>query len=141
MLSIAAFLFRLGQGPMPMSFLNARIESAINAQLTNMKVKLGDAVLELDAKTHVPQVRFRNLVLYDETGAVIASAPRAAVSIESRGLLSGKIIARSLELIGPNISGRRNLDGSVELGVGGQAANADEPQKTETKTNSNSNDV
>ncbi len=120
LLGVGAFAWKLSQGPMAISFLNNRIELAINDQLKDMKVKLGTAVLELDQNSHVPHIRFRNLVLSDSSGAVIASAPRAAVTLDSSALWSGHIAARSLELIGPKISARRNIDGSVELGVGGQ---------------------
>jgi hypothetical protein len=120
LLGIGAFAWKLSQGPMAISFLNDRIEQAINGQLKDMKVKLGTAVLELDSKSHIPHIRFRNLVLSDSFGAVIASAPRAAVTLDSSALWNGKIAASSLELIGPKISARRNIDGSVELGVGGQ---------------------
>jgi hypothetical protein len=109
-----------------MSFLNGKIETAINAQLSNMKVSLGGAVLELDKKDNVPHVRFRNLVLKDSDGNVIASAPRAAVALDTTALLSGNIVTKSLELIGPKISARRNLDGSVVLGVSGQITNGDD---------------
>jgi Protein of unknown function/AsmA-like C-terminal region len=122
----AAFFWRLSQGPVPMSFLNGRIEAAINHQLQDMNVTLGDAVFELDQKNNVPHVRFRNLVLRDTENNVIASAPRAAVSLDLQDLLTGKITADSLELIGPKISARRNLDGSLTLGVGGQANNDDQ---------------
>ena len=120
LLGIGSFAWKLTQGPMAISFLNNRIEQAINDQLKDMKVKLGTAVLELDPNSHVPHVRFRNLVLSDSSGSVIASAPRAAVTLDTSALWTGKIATRSLELIGPKISARRNLDGSVELGVGGQ---------------------
>ncbi len=122
----AAFFWRLSNGPVSMAFLNSKIESAINAQLTDMKVSLGNAVLELDKSTNVPHVRFQNLILRDADGTVLASAPRAAVALEASSLISGKIVATSLELIGPQISARRNLDGSIVLGVGGQAANDSE---------------
>ena len=120
LLGVGLFLWRLSRGPMTVSFLNSRIESAINSQLSDMKVKLGDAVLELDPTTNVPHMRFRNLVLSDNSGVVIASAPRAAVTLDPATLLTGNIAARSLELIGPKISAKRNLDGTMELGVGGQ---------------------
>lgn len=125
-----------------MSFLNGRIETAINAQLRDMKVSLGDAVLELDQRTHVPHIRFRNLVLRDAEGNIIATAPRAAVSLETKNMLSGTISADSLELIGPKISIRRNLGGALTLGVGGEASTSNEPividENFNTKSDMNS---
>ena len=126
-LIIVSLFFRLSLGPLSLSFLNGRIEQAVNGQLTNMKVKLGDAVIELDSASRVPQIRFRNLVLTDEQGTVIASAPHAAVTLDGTDLLIGQIVVRSLDLIGPKIRARRNLDGTVQLGVAGQASAADAP--------------
>ena len=126
-LAIALFFWRLTQGPISLSFLNGRIETAINRQLTDMKVSLGGAMLEVDRNGNIPHVRFRNLVLRDADGNVIASAPRAAVSLDTASLMSGKIVADTLELIGPKISARRNLDGTVTLGVSGQSEDDLEP--------------
>jgi Protein of unknown function/AsmA-like C-terminal region len=125
-LAAIALVWRVSQGPIAISFLNDKIEKSINAQLTGMQVKLGTAVLEIDPSDYVPHVRFRNLVLSDANGALIASAPRAAVTLDPSALLTGSIAVKNLELIGPKISARRNLDGTVELGVGGQDAPAEE---------------
>jgi hypothetical protein len=70
-LLVGVFFWRLAQGPLPLTFLNGHIENAINQQLQNMKVSLGDAMLELDKKTRVPHIRFRNLVLRDGEGTII----------------------------------------------------------------------
>ena len=130
LIGVGLVFWRLSQGPIAISFLNSRIEQAINSQLVDMKVKLGTAVLEVDSSTNVPHVRFRNLVLSDSNGVVIASAPRAAVTLDSAALLTGKITAKNLELIGPKISATLNVDGTVVLGVGGQdsANSQDQPE-------------
>ncbi|MDE2447184.1 MAG: hypothetical protein KGO94_13500, partial [Alphaproteobacteria bacterium] len=123
-LAAVVLIWRVSQGPIAISFLNNKIEQAINDQLTDMKVRLGTAVLEIDRADYVPHVRFRNLVLSDANGAMIASAPRAAVTLDTTALFTGIIAVKNLELIGPKISARRNLDGTMELGVGGQDATA-----------------
>ena len=128
LIGVGLVFWRLSQGPIAISFLNSRIEQAINSQLSDMKVKLGTAVLEIDPSTNVPHVRFRNLVLSDSSGIVIASAPRAAVTLDGAGLLTGKIVAKNLELIGPQISATLKLDGTVVLGVGGQDSSAAQEQ-------------
>jgi hypothetical protein len=117
--------WRLLHGPVPLGFLNSRIETAINANLTGMHVTLGGAVLEIDGTTKVPSVHFQNLSMRDDQGNIIASAPRAAVTLDTSSLFIGRVVPRSLSLIGPRISARRKLDGSVALGVGGEAAPAD----------------
>lgn len=120
-----AVYWRLLDGPVALGFLNSRIETAINANLVGMRVTLGGAVLEIDPGTKVPSVQFQNLTMRDDQGNIIANAPRAAVTLDTASLFFGKVVPRSLSLIGPRISARRKLDGSVALGVGGEAAPAD----------------
>ena len=121
----AATYARLTQGPVSLAYFNDRIEQAIASELPDMKVKLGNAFLAIDPKTGVPQVRFNNILISDANGNRIASAPQAGVALDKTALLMGRISARNLELIGPHISARRNVDGSLELGVNGTG---DEPQ-------------
>jgi hypothetical protein len=125
LLTIGLVYLRLQSGPVALGFLSGRIETAINANLTGMHVSMGGAVLEIDPTTRVPSVHFQNLAMRDDQGNIIASAPRAAVSLDTSSMFIGRIVPRSLSLIGPRISVRRKLDGSVALGVGGEAAPAD----------------
>ena len=122
----AGVFWRLSQGPVSLAFLQNRIESAINKQLSGLTISLSDTVLELDPESFVPHVRARNLVLTDTDGTVLASAPKAGVTVKETWLLLGRVKVDSLELIGPRINGRRNLDGSMQLGIVSDAANADE---------------
>ncbi|NMD08552.1 MAG: hypothetical protein GYA66_11305, partial [Phyllobacteriaceae bacterium] len=125
-IGVAGLYWRLSQGPVSLSFLQSRIEQAVNKQLAGLTITLGDAVLELDTESQVPHVRSRNLVLKDKDGSVLASAPKAGVTLDGATLLTGRVVVTSLELIGPRINARRNLDGSVQLGIGAEAAAADE---------------
>ena len=118
--------WRLSQGPVSLTFLQNRIKSAINKQLSGLTISLTDTVLELDAESFVPHVRARNLVLTDTDGTVLASAPKAGVTLQGASLFVGRVTVDSLELIGPRINGRRNLDGSIQLGIVSSAASADE---------------
>lgn len=109
--------WRLSSGPIEINFLKSRIESSINRQLTNARVQLGGAVLELDRQTGVPSIKFVNVALLGNDGSTVASAPRAAVDLDITQIVSGKISPRTLELIGPKVSATRKLDGSMELGI------------------------
>ncbi len=113
----AAFYWRLSQGPVSLNFLGNRIETAINRQIPGFQVSLGGAILELDKVSSVPRIRFRDLVLRDQDNNIIATAARAAVDLDTGELLTGTIVARSLELIGPRVSVKRKLDGGFNLGI------------------------
>lgn len=124
--ALAAGYWRLSQGPVSLAFMGSSIEQAINGQLGGLRIKLGQAEIELDPETRTPTVRTRNLVLFGPDGDVLASAPKAGVTLDKTRLLRGTISVTSLELIGPKVSARRNLDGSVTLGIEAVAANPEQ---------------
>jgi hypothetical protein len=125
-IGVAGLFFRLSMGPVSLGFLQGRIEQAINNQLPGISISLGEPVIELDTEGLVPRVHTRNLVLKDQEGVVLASSPRAGVALDGFELLTGKVVVNSLELIGPHVNARRNVDGGFELGIGEEAAPADE---------------
>jgi hypothetical protein len=122
----AAFFWRLSRGPVTLAFLKPTIEAEINKNFTGLSVKLDGIVIERDAGSGVPHLRLQNVVLEDASGAMLARAPRAAIGIDERALFRASIVPTTLELIGPRILAKRNLDGSIELGFGSRAAAADE---------------
>ncbi len=122
----AGLYWRLNQGPISLAFMGTSIEDAINGKLPGIKIKLGETELELDSETRTPNIRVLNLVLYGADGQIIASAPKAGVSLETSRLLEGTVSVKTLDLIGPRINARRNLDGSLELGIETEAAGEDQ---------------
>ncbi len=122
----AAFYWRLHQGPISLAFMGDAIEQAINKQLPGFRISLGETELELDSDTGTPNVRVRNLVLTDADGQTIASAPKAGVALEPSSLLRGNVSIQSLDLIGPRINIRRNLDGSMQLGIANDAVDSNQ---------------
>lgn len=122
----AAFFWRLSQGPVTLAFLKPTIEAEINRSLSGMAVRLDGVVIERDLSSGVPHLRLQNIVLTDASGALIARAPRAAIGIEEAAVFRGAIIPTTLELIGPRILAKRELDGTIELGFGSNAASVDE---------------
>ncbi len=133
-----AFYWRLSQGPISLAFMGKSIEEAINRQLPGFKIKLGESELELDSDTSTPHVRVRNLVLSDADGQQIASAPKAGVALDATNLLSGTVSIQSLDLIGARINIRRNLDGSMQLGIDNVADTSEQEivlESNDEKTN------
>ena len=125
-LCAGAFYWRLSKGPVSLAFMGDSIEQAINRQLPGFKISLGDSELELDKETLTPHVRVHNIVLAEPDGDVLASAPKAGVALSTVDLLHGHVSIQSLDLIGPRISVRRNLDGSIELGIDNDSVAADQ---------------
>jgi hypothetical protein len=122
----AAAYWRLNQGPISLAFMGDTIEKAINKKLPGFQISLGEAEIELDSETKTPHVRVRNLVLKDADGVTIASAPKAGVALETTSLLQGVVSIQSLDLIGPRINVRRNLNGTLQLGIANDALVSDQ---------------
>jgi hypothetical protein len=122
----AAFYWRLSLGPVSLNFMTGTIQSQINKNLTGMAVVIEDAVIERAAGSGIPQFRLRNIVLQDAEGKTMARAPRAAIGVDELALFTGRIVPKSLQLIGPRIFVRRSLEGGIELGFDTPAAAEDE---------------
>jgi hypothetical protein len=104
-------------GPVSLSFLTARLESAVNAELDGFQVKFRDTTLDWsDGSGRV------NLTLVDTTvlgggGEVIARVPRVAIGLSAGPLLQGRAVPRWIALEKPSARVVRKADGSVQLGL------------------------
>jgi hypothetical protein len=116
MVVAAAFMYRLSQGPVTLTFLTGTIQRAINANLAGYRVKISDAVIELDGESRQPRLRLRNVVVLNAAGETIARAPKAAIGIDGMDALLGNLAPRQLELIGARILALRQVDGTFRLG-------------------------
>lgn len=122
------FMWRLSQGPLALSFLTAHVQQMMNANLTGMRAEIGDVIIERDRDSGAPRFRLRDIRIADLAGNTIARAPRAAVNVNGRALLAGRVEPVELDLIGPRLVVRRQLDGTLHLGSGsgpGQPAEGD----------------
>lgn len=135
----AAFYVRLAQGPVSLNFMTEMIQRQINANLTGMSVTIGGAMIEREPGSGVPHFRLLSLELRDESGNLIARAPRAAIAVDEAALFNASVVPTALELIGPRIRVMRTLDGRMELGFTEAAApdevvmvDAEDPQATKS---------
>jgi len=113
----AVFFIRLMNGPVSLDFVRDRIQAEINESLGGgLKVSLEGVMIERDANTGMPHFRLRNVELVDPQGAVIARAPKAAIGVDGSDLMSGTVVPKQIELIGPRIVARRTLSGGFKLG-------------------------
>ena len=65
------------------------IEDAINGQLTDMHVKIDDAILTRTSDGPGVLFRLRNIRLIDKDGSIVAQAPLAAIGMSGAALLGG----------------------------------------------------
>ena len=94
---------RLARGPLSLPTLVPTIETAINDQLTDMRVKIDDAVLQRSAEGPGILFRLRNIRLIDKDGSIVAQAPLAAIGMSGSALLKGQLAPGSVDFIGPRV--------------------------------------
>ncbi len=94
---------RLGRGPVSLPSLVPTIEAAINGELTDLHVKIDDAILQRATDGPGVLFRLRNIRLVDKDGAILAQAPLAAIGMSGSALLSGRLAPGSVDFIGPRL--------------------------------------
>ena len=133
-----ALFIRLMTGPVSLDFMRDHIQTQINSNLGGLRVRLDGVLIERDAKTGMPHFRLRNVELSGPQGEVIARAPKAAIGVDGSELMSGTVVPKQIELIGPRIVVRRTLDGGFKLGFDEHHA-ADGPNNSSGKSNQETN--
>ncbi|MFD0987578.1 YhdP family protein [Methyloligella solikamskensis] len=94
---------RLAQGPITIPSLVPAVEDAINGELQDMHVEIGDAILQRSPDGPGIAFRLKNIRLVDAQGAVLAQAPFAAIGLSGSALLSGRIAPGSVDFIGARL--------------------------------------
>ena len=94
---------RLGRGPISLQSLVPSIEAAINGELSDVRVKIDDAILQRAPDGPGVLFRLRNIRLVDKDGSILAQAPFAAIGMSGSALLSGRIAPGSVDFIGPRL--------------------------------------
>ena len=94
---------RLARGPISLPSLVPMIEHAINGELSDLHVKIDDAILQRSPDGPGVLFRLRNIRLIDTDGSIVAQAPLAAIGMSGAALLSGRIAPGSVDFIGPKL--------------------------------------
>jgi hypothetical protein len=94
---------RLARGPISLPSLVPMIEDAINGELSDLHVKIDDAILQRSPDGPGVLFRLRNIRLIDTDGSIVAQAPLAAIGMSGAALLSGRVAPGSVDFIGPKL--------------------------------------
>jgi len=110
--------WRLSSGPIDLDLATPWLKSAIEENFAGKNsVVVGGTQLERDEDGRT-SLRMRDIVVRDPDGTVVASAPKAEVGISILGLLTGRMRAQSLNLVGAEMSVRIETDGQVTVFAG-----------------------
>ncbi len=116
--ALAGLWWRLSSGPIELDMATPWLKAAIEKNFGgNQTVSVGGTQIERDENGRT-SLRLRDIVVRDADGTVVATAPKAEVGISGIGLLTGKVRAESLNLVGAEMSVRIETDGRVTVFAG-----------------------
>ncbi len=118
LLAMGALWWRLSSGPIELDIATPWLTAAIKENFGGgHEVEIGGTQLERDAHGRTA-LRIRDIVVRDAEGTVVASAPKAEVGISGSGLLTGRIRAERLSLVGAEMAVRIEPDSRVTVFAG-----------------------
>jgi hypothetical protein len=110
--------WRLSSGPIELDIATPLLRAAIKENFGEThQVEIGGTQLERDANGRT-SLRIRDIVVRDPDGAIVASAPKAEVGISGGSLLTGRIRAERLSLVGAEMAVRIELDSKLTVFAG-----------------------
>jgi hypothetical protein len=110
--------WRLASGPIEFDLATPWLTAAIEENFgNNYKVQVGGTQIERDEGGRI-RMRLRDIIVRDAEGAIAASAPKAEVGFSSKTLLSGRVRAERLSLVGAEMSVRIEPGGNVTVFAG-----------------------
>jgi hypothetical protein len=115
---IIALSWRLASGPVPLDLVTPWLTSAVEDRFGGRhRIEVGGTQLERTEEGGTA-IRMRDIVVRDPDGTEVARAPKAEVGISGFGLLTGRMQAERLSLIGVTMAVRVEPDGQVSISAG-----------------------
>ncbi len=113
--------WRLGAGPINLEMATPWLAAAIAENIGHGNtVEVGGTQIERAGRIRIA-VRIRNIIVRDRDRAIVASAPKAEVRLSGSALLTGRLRAESLNLVGAELAVRITPDGNVTVSTGDTA--------------------
>lgn len=118
LVAFSVLWWRLASGPIELDIATPWLTAAIKDNFgSGHEVEVGGTQLERDAHGRT-SLRIRDIVVRDADGTVVASAPKAEVGLSGWGLLTARIRAERLSLVGAEMAVRIEPDSNVTVFAG-----------------------
>ncbi len=116
--AFGALWLRLGAGPVNLDIVTPWLASAIEENLGHdHTVEVGGTQIERAGRVRIA-VRLRDIIVRDHSRNIVASAPKAEVRLSGMALLTGRLRAETLRLVGAELAVRITPDGRVIVSTG-----------------------
>lgn len=109
--------WQLQKGPVSLSFLTPYVENVLNSGHRNFRLAIEDTTLTWAGWDRALELRVKNVRAIGENGAAKARIPELSMSLSGRALLHGVLAPKFIELLGPDIRIRRDVDGTLGVEV------------------------
>jgi hypothetical protein len=117
-IAMVALWWRLSSGPIELDLATPWLTAAIKENIGGgHEIEVGGTQLERDANGRTA-LRIRDIVVRDADGTIVASAPKAEVGLSGSGLITGRIRAERLSLVGAEMAVRIEADSKVTVFAG-----------------------
>jgi len=117
--------WQLSKGPISLGFLSPYIEDAVNAERTDLRLRMRDTILTWAGWERTLDIRVLGMEVLDRDGAVVGSVPEVAFALSGEALFAGEVAPENIELFGPRLRVQRNTDGRFDVGLGDQPGSDD----------------
>ena len=118
LVGMGVLAWRLASGPIDLDLATPWLTAAIKENFGSYhQISVEGTQLERDANGRAA-LRMQGIVVRDPDGTIVASAPKAEVSISSAGLFSGRMHAERLSLVGAEMAVRIEPNSSVTVFAG-----------------------
>jgi len=117
--------WQLSQGPISLGFLSPYIENAINAERTDLRLRMKDTILTWAGWERTLDIQVLGMEVLDRDGAVVGSVPEVAFALSGEALFAGEVAPENIELFGPRLRVQRKRDGRFNIGIGDQPGGED----------------
>src|SRR5215467_12179250 len=118
LLAMLLLWWRLGSGPIEFDAATPWLTAAIEENFgSNHLVEVGGTQIERDTNGRTA-LRIRDIVVRDQDGDIVASAPKAEVGVSSSSLMTGRVRAQRLSLVGAEMQVRIEPDSKVTVFAG-----------------------
>ncbi|MGH6719695.1 MAG: DUF3971 domain-containing protein, partial [Alphaproteobacteria bacterium] len=121
---LAIALWRLGGGPISLSFLSPHLATALSGEAEGYSIAFEDTVLTLGSWPRAIDLRLTRVRVLDDGGRLLLAAPEVGVDLSLRRLLAGEVVPVGLTAVRPLLRLVRGSDGRFVLGSPDEAPEA-----------------
>jgi hypothetical protein len=104
-------------GPVSLGPLNGELRSALREQLPGLQLRFDEAALEWSRDEGRINLVIFGTRVFDRNDRIIAQAPEAEIGLAAGPFIVGKLVIKSIELVGVQLTLVRTQSGTLRLGV------------------------